>query len=117
MQNNIRVRGIAAVLFLLVLAIPLCALAQPLYYTIGNISGGNLGTVTVWCSSSGTSVAVSTNGNFVTEVPGTVSGITINGYTAYYPTTTPVTLPNGNPGQVQFTSTSRVEVIDLLQEM
>jgi hypothetical protein len=95
--------------------LPLLVFANPLSYSVANTTSGSLGSVTISCATSGTTITVGSTGTYVTEVPGSVTAVTINGYTAYYPTTTSIVLPNGHPGTVGFTSTSRVEVIDLLE--
>ena len=100
---------------LLVLFVPIAVVSQPHTYTVSSSVASGLGTVTLTSSASTTYLNVTGSGNYVTQVPSTVTSLTINGYTAYYPTTTNVVLPNGHPGRVTFTSTSSVVVIDLLE--
>ena len=103
------------VVALLVLLVPIAVVSQPHTYTVSSSVSGGLGMVALTSVSGTTYLNVPGTGNYVTQVPSTVTSVTINGYTAYYPTVTDIVLPNGNPGRVTFTSTTSVVVMDLLE--
>jgi hypothetical protein len=115
MQKIFRAKSVTSFLLIIALLIPLTAIAEPIYYTIDNATSGSLGTVTVSCSASGVNVSVSSTGSYLTEVPGAVTSVTVNGQTAPYPTTTDIVLPNGHLGRISFPTTSSVIIIDLME--
>ena len=94
---------------------PIAVLANPINYTVTSMVGDGLGTVSLVTASGSTQVVVGGSGNYMTSVPSSVTSITINGHTAYYPVTTDIVLPNSHPGRITFTSTTSVVVLDLLE--
>jgi hypothetical protein len=100
---------------LLVLLVPFAVLADPINYTVTSRVESGLGTVTLGSTAGSTQIVVGGSGNYMTPVSSGVTSVTVNGYTAYYPVTTDIVLPNSNPGRIIFTSTTSVVVLDLLE--
>ena len=98
---------------LILLLIPVVALALPVNFGLHNKSVKPLGAVTLYYQGGQSTINVNSQGNWTTETPGTVTGVSINGQRSDYPVSRDVTLPSGSKVKVNWKSTNLIEVIDI----
>ena len=95
------------------LIVPAIALAMPVSFCLKNTSSKPLGPVVIYFAGGQTTMTVSGGGNWTTDLPSNVIGISINGQRTNYPTTHDVTLPGGCIVRLIWKSSNLIEVIDL----
>lgn len=98
---------------LILLLVPAIVLAVPCDFVLKNSAKCPLGQVTLHYPGGSTTIMVLSPGNWTTDVPANVTGITINGQRSDAPVNREISLTTQSKVKVIWKTASLVEIIDI----